>query len=350
MGNSKRVVCIGDVKIGGDNPIAIQSMTTVNTEDVERVCDQIDRLSDAGCQIVRLAVSKIEEAVALKEIKKRVKLPLVADIQFDHRLAVLSMENGVDKVRINPGYIGGRENVKEVVEAAKKYNVPIRIGVNSGSLRKEDLRRYGRVTAEGLAESALYEVSLLEELEFNNIVVSIKSSDVMMGAKAYRLFAAKKDYPLHIGVTEAGPLISGSIKSAVGITTMLNSGLGDTIRVSLTGDPVEEIHVAKQILSALGLMEGDIRVVSCPTCGRTNIDLVTLANSVEALCRELNCHLKIAVMGCAVNGPGEARESDLGIAGGDGEGLIFKRGQIVKKVPEDQLLNALKEEILNYEA
>lgn len=350
MGNSKQIVDIGGVKIGGDYPIAIQSMLNTKTGDIEASLKQIKRLEDAGCEIVRLSVSSVEEAKALSEIKKRVKIPLVADIQFDHKLALLSMENGVDKVRINPGYVGDKEKVKEVVDFAHRFKVPIRIGVNSGSLRKEELLKYGKVTAEGLSESAVREVEILEELGFFNIVVSIKSSDVMMGVLAYKMFKEKKDYPLHIGVTEAGTVLSGSIKNAVGVATMLNAGLGDTVRVSLTGDPVEEIHVAKQILSALGLREEKLQIVSCPTCGRTNIDLVSLANDVEKMARELNCNLKIAVMGCAVNGPGEARESDLGIAGGDGEGLIFKKGEILKKVPESQLLSALREEILNYEA
>ena len=341
-----RVVEIGNVKIGGGHPVAIQSMTNTKTEDVEKTTEQILALEKAGCDIVRCTVPTEEAAEALKEIKKRIHIPLVADIHFNYKLAIAAMENGADKIRINPGNIGGEENIRKVVETAKKYHVPIRVGVNSGSLEKPLVEKYHGVTAAGLVESALDKVRMLEAYDFHDIVVSIKSSNVLMCAEAYRLTAEQIDYPLHVGITEAGTVYSGNIKSAVGLGIILHQGIGDTIRVSLTGDPVNEIASAKLILKTLGLRQGGIEVVSCPTCGRTNIDLISLANQVETMASDFeHLNIKVAVMGCVVNGPGEAKESDVGIAGGIGEGLLIKKGEVIRKVPENELLDTLRNEL-----
>ena len=340
-----REVSIGNVRIGGKNPIAIQSMTNTRTEDVEATVKQIQRLSEAGCEIVRCTVPTPEAALALKEIKRQVSIPVVADIHFDYKLAIAAIENGADKIRINPGNIGSAERVKAVVDAAKERNIPIRIGVNSGSLEKHILEQFDGVTAEGLVMSALDHVKRIEDLGYDNLVISIKSSDVLMCVKAHEIISSKTDHPLHVGITESGTLFSGNIKSSVGLGLILYQGIGDTIRVSLTGDPVEEIKTAKLILKTLGLRSGGIEVVSCPTCGRTQIPLIDLANQVESLVANYPLNLKVAVMGCVVNGPGEAKEADLGIAGGVHEGLIMKKGQIIKKVPEDKLLTALKYEL-----
>ena len=316
-----KVVNIGNVAIGGGNPIAIQSMTNVKTEDVEACVGQILKLEEAGCEIIRCTVPNEAAAKAIAEIKKQIHIPLVADIHFDYKMAIAAMENGADKIRINPGNIGSIDKVKAVVDVAKERNIPIRVGVNSGSLEKELVAKYNGVTAEGIVESALDKVHIIENLGYDNMVISIKSSDVMMCVRAHELLAGKTVYPLHVGITESGTLTSGNIKSAVGLGIILNQGIGDTIRVSLTGDPVEEIKSAKLILRTLGLRKGGIEVVSCPTCGRTRIDLIGLANKVENMVSGIPLDIKVAVMGCAVNGPGEAKEADIGIAGGDGEGL-----------------------------
>ncbi len=343
-----RVVKIGDRMIGGGNPILIQSMTNTRTEDVEATVAQIQRLTAAGCEIIRCTVPNMEAALALKEIKKQIRIPLVADIHFDYKMAIAAMENGADKIRINPGNIGSLDRIKAVTDTARDRNIPIRVGVNSGSLEKELVEKYHGVTAEGIVESALDKVRLIEDLGYDNLVISIKSSNVLMCAKAHRLIADKTDYPLHVGITEAGTLFSGNIKSSVGLGIILSQGIGDTIRVSLTGDPVEEIKSAKLILKTLGLRKGGIEVVSCPTCGRTKIDLISLANQVETMAAEFPLDIKVAVMGCVVNGPGEAKEADIGIAGGIGEGLLIKHGEIVKKLPEEQLLSALRRELENW--
>ena len=343
-----RVVSIGRVKIGGGNPVAIQSMTNTPTEDAKATIKQILDLEAAGCEIIRCTVPTMEAAKAISEIKKNIHIPLVADIHFDYRLAIAAMENGVDKVRINPGNIGSIDKVRAVVEKAKEYKVPIRIGVNSGSLDQETLKKYGRVTAEALVESAFKEISVLESLDFHDIVISIKSSDVMTCIKAYELFSKQSDYPLHIGVTESGTVFSGSIKSSVGLGILLHENIGDTLRVSLTDDPVLEIRAAKLLLKALGLRKGGVEVVSCPTCGRTKIDLIPLAKKVEDMVAGYDLDIKVAVMGCVVNGPGEGREADLGICGGDGVGVLFKKGQILRKVPEDQIFAELKKELDNF--
>ena len=343
-----KVITIGNKKIGGGNPILIQSMTNTKTENVAKTVEQIKRLEEAGCDIIRCAVPTMEAAEALKEIKKQISIPLVADIHFDYRLAIAAIENGADKIRINPGNIGGKEKLLAVVEKAKEYQVPIRVGVNSGSLEKHLLEKYGGVTAEGIVESALDKVKMIEDAGYNNLVISIKSSDVLMCVKAHELLAPKTNYPLHVGITESGTVTSGNIKSAIGLGLILHQGIGDTIRVSLTGDPVEEIKSAKIILRTLGLRKGGVEVVSCPTCGRTQIDLIQLANKVENLVSGFDLDIKVAVMGCVVNGPGEAKEADIGIAGGAGVGVIIKHGEIIKKVPENQLLECLKEELANW--
>lgn len=337
---------IKDRVIGGGNPILIQSMTNTRTEDVKATVEQILRLEEAGCDIIRCTVNTEAAAEALPAIKKQIHIPLVADIHFDYRLAIAAMENGADKIRINPGNIGGQEALAAVVEKAKEYKVPIRVGVNSGSLEKELVAKYNGVTAEGIVESALDKVHRIEACGYDQIVISIKSSDVMMCVKTHELIAGKTPYPLHVGITEAGTLLRGNIKSSIGLGLILNQGIGDTIRVSLTGDPVQEIISAKLILKTLGLRKGGIEVVSCPTCGRTSIDLIGLANQVEELVSHYeHLDLKVAVMGCVVNGPGEAKEADLGIAGGNGEGLLIKKGEIVRKLPEEEFLSALKEEL-----
>ena len=338
-------VQIGNVKIGGCNPIAIQSMTNTKTEDVEATVAQILALEKAGCEIIRCAVPTKEAAYALKEIKKQIHIPLVADIHFDYRLAILAVENGADKIRINPGNIGSTDRIQAVVDCCKAHGVPIRVGVNSGSLEKALVEKYHGLTAEGIVESALDKVHLIEDMGYDNLVISIKSSDVLMCIKAHELLSKKTNYPLHVGITESGTIYSGSMKSAIGLGNILNQGIGDTIRVSLTGDPVQEIYAAKMILGTLGLRKNGIQVVSCPTCGRTQIDLISLANAVEELVKDYDLDIKVAVMGCVVNGPGEAKEADLGIAGGIGEGLLIKKGEIIKKVPEDQLLATLKQEL-----
>ncbi len=339
---------IGDVTIGGGSPIAIQSMTNTKTEDVEATAAQIEALESAGCEIIRLAVPTMEAARAIAKIKEKIHIPLVADIHFDYRLAIAAIENGADKIRINPGNIGDVGRVQAVVDKAKEYGVPIRVGVNSGSLEKPLVERYGGVTAEGLVESAMDKVHMIESLGYDNLVISSKSSDVMMCVKAHERIARECPYPLHVGITEAGTLLAGNIKSSIGLGLILNQGIGDTIRVSLTGDPVEEIRSAKLILKTLGLRKGGIEVVSCPTCGRTKIDLIGLANQVEQMVEDIPLNIKVAVMGCAVNGPGEAKEADIGIAGGIGEGLLIRKGEVVKKVREDQLLETLRQELLNW--
>ncbi len=338
-------VWIGGVPVGGGAPIAVQSMTNTKTEDVAATVAQIHRLEQAGCQIIRCAVPTMEAAKALRAIREQISIPLVADIHFDYKLAIAAMENGADKIRINPGNIGGPDRVLAVVEKALALGVPIRVGVNSGSLEKNLVEKYGGVTAEALAQSALAQVRLLEQYGQRDIVISIKSSDVRMCIRAHEIIAEETDYPLHVGITEAGTVLSGAVKSGVGLGVILYQGIGDTIRVSLTGDPVEEVKAARRILACLGLQKNGIEVVSCPTCGRTSIDLIGLAGQVETLAAGYDLDLKVAVMGCAVNGPGEAREADLGIAGGHGEGLLFKKGQIVRKMPESELLGALKEEL-----
>lgn len=340
-----KIVQIGNQIIGGKNPIKIQSMTNTKTQDVKATVGQIQALTQAGCEIIRCAVPDMEAAKALAEIKKEIAIPLVADIHFDYKLAIAAIENGADKIRINPGNIGSVDRVKAVVDCAKERNIPIRVGVNSGSLEKHLVEKYHGVTAEGIVESALDKVKLIEDMGYDNLVVSIKSSDVMMCVKAHELIADKTMHPLHVGITEAGTITSGNIKSAIGLGLILNQGIGDTIRVSLTGDPVEEIKSAKLILRTLGIRKGGIEVVSCPTCGRTQIDLIKLANQVETLVAAYPLNIKVAVMGCVVNGPGEAREADLGVAGGIGEGLILKHGEVFKKVPEEELLSALKYEL-----
>ena len=346
--NQTRVIQIGNCVIGGGNPILIQSMTNTKTEDVEATVAQIIELEKAGCEIIRCTVPTKEAAMAIAEIKKRIHIPLVADIHFDYQMAILAMENGADKIRINPGNIGGRERLEAVVKVAKERNIPIRVGVNSGSLEKEILAKYGGVTAEGIVESALDKVRMIEACDYQNLVISIKSSDVLMCVKAHELIASQTDYPLHVGITEAGTLFSGNVKSSVGLGLILHQGIGDTIRVSLTGNPVEEIKTAKLILRTLGLRKGGMEVVSCPTCGRTKIDLIGLANQVETMVEEFPLDIKVAVMGCVVNGPGEAKEADIGIAGGIGEGLLIKKGEVIKKIPEEQLLDALRYELMHW--
>lgn len=349
MANNTRVVKIGSAVIGGGNPILIQSMTNTATENVKATVAQILELEAAGCDIVRCTVPTREAADALREIKKQTHIPIVADIHFDYRMALAAIENGADKIRINPGNIGEKSRIKAVVDAAKERNIPIRVGVNSGSLEKCFIEKYGRVTAEGLVESALDKVKIIEDFGYDNLVISIKSSNVPMCIKAHELIADKTDHPLHVGITEAGTVYRGSIKSAVGLGVILNQGIGDTIRVSLTGSPVEEIKAAKYILQTLGIRKSGIEVISCPTCGRTKIDLIGLANQVETLVSAYdNLDIKVAVMGCIVNGPGEAKEADIGIAGGDGCGVLIKHGEIVKKVQEKQLLATLKEELDNW--
>ncbi len=346
--NNTKVVTIGDRKIGGGNPILIQSMTNTKTEDIAATVNQILRLEEAGCEIVRCTVPNEEAAKAIAGIKRQIHIPLVADIHFDYRMAIMAMENGADKIRINPGNIGSTDKIRAVVDCARERNIPIRVGVNSGSLEKNIIEKYGHVTAEGIVESALDKVRIIEDMGYDNLVVSIKSSDVLLCARAHELIAKECIYPLHVGITESGTVFSGNIKSAVGLGIILNQGIGDTIRVSLTGDPVEEIKSAKIILRTLGLRQSGIEIVSCPTCGRTQIDLIDLANKVENLASSYDYNIKLAVMGCIVNGPGEAKEADLGVAGGIGEGILIKKGEVIKKVPESELLSCLKEELDNW--
>ncbi len=346
--DNTKVITIGDRRIGGGNPVLIQSMTNTKTEDVEATVAQIKRLEAAGCDIVRSTVPTPEAASAISEIRKRISIPIVADIHFDHKMAIAAIKNGADKIRINPGNIGGADKLSEVVAAAKDANIPIRVGVNSGSLEKHIVERDGGVTAAGIVESALDKVHMIEDRGYDNIVVSIKSSDVLMAVEAHRMIAPVCPYPLHVGITEAGTVRSGNIKSAIGLGIILGEGIGDTIRVSLTGDPVEEVVSAKLILKTLGLRKGGIDVVSCPTCGRTNIDIIKLASEVEQMAAGYDLDIRVAVMGCVVNGPGEAKEADIGIAGGIGEGLLIKKGEIIKKVPEDRLLATLREELDNW--
>ena len=347
--DNTKVIKIGNRVIGGGNPILIQSMTNTKTEDVEATVAQIKELMVAGCEIIRCAVPTMEAACAIKEIKKQISIPLVADIHFDYRLAIAAIENGADKIRINPGNIGSIDKIKAVVDKAKEYNIPIRVGVNSGSLEKELIEKYNGVTAKGIVESALDKVKIIEDLGYDNLVISIKSSDVMMCVKAHELIAGKTPYPLHVGITESGTVTSGNIKSAIGLGIILNEGIRDTIRVSLTDKPAEEIKSAKLILKTIGLRKGGIEVVSCPTCGRTKIDLIGLAKKVEDMVQNFqDLDIKVAVMGCAVNGPGEAKEADIGIAGGNGEGLLIKKGQIIRKMKEEELIDALREELANW--
>lgn len=343
-----KTVKIGDRVIGGGNPILIQSMTNTRTEDVKETIEQIHRLEAAGCDIIRSTVPTLEAAEAFREIKKEISIPLVADIHFDYKMAIAAIENGADKIRINPGNIGGREKLREVVAAAKERQILIRVGVNGGSLEKELVEKYQGVTPEGIVESALDKVHMIEEAGYDNMVISIKSSNIPVCIKAHELLIKKTDYPLHIGITEAGTLYGGNIKSSVGLGILLYEGIGDTLRVSLSGDPVEEIKSAKTILRSLGLYHQGIEVISCPTCGRTRIDLIGLANRVEEMVADIPLNLKVAVMGCVVNGPGEAKEADIGIAGGIGEGLLIKKGEIIKRVPEKDLLNTLREELLHW--
>lgn len=343
--NRTRKTEVGGVAIGGGSPVVIQSMTNTATENVAETAAQILRLEKKGCEIIRVAVPTMEAAEAVKEIKKRIHIPLVADIHFDHRLAIAAMENGADKIRINPGNIGSKEKVKEVVTFARERNIPIRVGVNGGSLERDILEKYGGVTPEGIVESALKQCAYIEDIGYDNLVVSIKSSDVLMSVESYKLISEAVDYPLHVGITEAGTLLSGTVKSSVGIGLILAAGIGDTLRVSLTDDPENEIYVAKHILRSLGLRQHGVEIVSCPTCGRTKIDLIGLARQVHEEFDDCDKNIKIAVMGCVVNGPGEAKEADIGIAGGDGVGIVIKKGEVIRKVPESELLEALKEEV-----
>lgn len=343
--NTKKVMC-GDVEIGGDSKISIQSMCNTHTKDVVKTVEQIKKLEEAGCEIIRVAVADLEDAQAISKIKKEIHIPIVADIHFDYRLALEAVENGIDKLRINPGNIGSIENVKKVVEKAKSRNIPIRIGVNSGSIDKKILEKYnGHATYEGMVDSAMEHVKILEDLDFGDIVISLKSSDVKMTVEAYRLMSEKVNYPLHIGVTESGTLLKGTIKSSIGVGSLLLDGIGDTMRISLTDNPVEEVKVAKQILNSIGVRKFGINFVSCPTCGRTKIDLISLAKKVEDGLKGVNKDITVAIMGCAVNGPGEAKEADIGIAGGVGEALLFKKGEIIRKIPENEVVETLIKEI-----
>jgi len=346
--DTTKEIHIGNRVIGHGNPILIQSMTNTRTEDVKSTVEQIHRLEEAGCEIVRSTVPTLEAARAIKEIKKEISIPLVADIHFDYKMAVAAIENGADKVRINPGNIGTDEKLLEVVKAARKRNIPIRVGVNSGSMEKDLVERYGGVTAEGLVESALRNVRRIEDMGYDNLVVSLKSTNVLMCAEAHEKIAGKIPYPLHVGITESGSAFSGNIKSGIGLGLILSKGIGDTVRVSLTGDVVDEVRSARIVLRTLGLRKEGIEVISCPTCGRTKIDLIGLATKVEEVAEKYPLNIKLAVMGCAVNGPGEAREADLGVAGGDGEGLLFKKGEIIRKMPESELFTALEEELKNW--
>ncbi|MBN6189326.1 flavodoxin-dependent (E)-4-hydroxy-3-methylbut-2-enyl-diphosphate synthase [Aneurinibacillus sp. BA2021] len=340
-----RPVKVGNLTIGGSDQVIVQSMTTTKTADVAATVEQIHRLEEAGCQIVRVTVNNMEAAEAIKEIKQNISIPLVSDIHFDYKLALKAIENGIDKVRINPGNIGRREKVEEVVRACKAYGVPIRIGVNAGSLEKHLLEKYGYPTAEAMVESALHHISILEELDFHDIIVSLKASNVPLAIEAYQKAAAAFTYPLHLGITEAGTLFAGTVKSAAGLGTLLAQGIGSTLRVSLSADPVEEIKVGRELLKTFGLLSDAATLISCPTCGRIEIDLISVANEIEEYIATIKAPIKVAVLGCAVNGPGEAREADIGIAGARGEGLLFKHGEIARKIPEDRLVEELKKEI-----
>ena len=341
-----RSVQVGNLTIGGNNHVVIQSMCNTKTKNVEATIKQINALEQAGCELVRVAVFDKEDAYAIKEIKKGIHIPLVADIHFDYRLALIAIESGIDKVRINPGNIGSIEKVKAVVDACKKKHIPIRIGVNGGSLEKDILEKYGEPTPEGMVESAMKHVKILEDLDFHDIVISLKSSNTMLTIKAYELASKAFPYPLHVGVTEAGTALGGTIKSALGIGTLLYEGIGNTIRVSLSDDPVEEIKVAKILLKELGLLKGVPTLVSCPTCGRIQYDLIPIAKEMEDFLKDIHLDITVAIMGCAVNGPGEARHADIGIAGGVGEGLLIKHGEIVKRVKQEDMVQTLKDEIL----
>ncbi|MEW9124625.1 MAG: flavodoxin-dependent (E)-4-hydroxy-3-methylbut-2-enyl-diphosphate synthase [Thermotaleaceae bacterium] len=341
---TRKVYC-GNVAIGGDSLISIQSMTTTNTSDVQSTVQQIKELEEAGCEIIRVAVPDMEAAHAIRKIKKQIKIPLVADIHFDYRLALKSIENGADKLRINPGNIGNIERVKLVVEKAKERQIPIRIGVNAGSIEKNILKKYGNTSAEAMVESALGHVKILEDLDFENIIISLKASDVLLTLDAYKLISSQVPYPLHIGVTEAGTLWAGTIKSSVGIGSLLLNGIGDTLRVSLTSDPIEEIRVGREILQTIGMRSFGVEIISCPTCGRCQIDLIQLVERIEDKIRAINKPIKIAIMGCAVNGPGEARDADIGIAGGKSSALLFKKGEIIRRIEEDQIEAVLLEEL-----
>lgn len=340
-----RSVMVGDVQIGGSEQVVIQSMTMTKTADVAATVAQIHRLEEAGCDVVRVTVNSMEAADAIREIKRQIHIPLVADIHFDHRLALKAIENGIDKVRINPGNIGKRDRVEAVVKACKERGVPIRIGVNAGSLERHILEKYGYPTAEGMLESALHHIRILEELDFHDIIVSMKASDVPLAIAAYQMAASAFAYPLHLGITESGTLFSGTIKSAAGLGTLLSMGIGNTIRVSLSADPVEEIKVARELLKTFGIISNAVTLVSCPTCGRIDIDLISIANEIEAYVQNIKAPIKVSVLGCAVNGPGEAREADIGIAGAKGEGLLFRYGEVVRKIPEQDLVSELKKEI-----
>lgn len=342
--NTKKIK-VGSKYVGGDAPIQVQSMTNTDTRNAEATITQIRELENAGCDIIRCAVPDLEAGAALKKITREVNIPVVADIHFDYNLALLAIKNGVSALRINPGNIGGRERIKAVAEAARDQGIPIRIGVNSGSLQKDILKAYGKICPEALAYSALRHVELLEELNFFDIAISVKSTDVMEMIEAYRLISKKTNYPLHVGVTESGTLRRGTIKSSIGIGTLLAEGIGNTIRVSLTDNPIEEVKVGRDILKSLGLIEEGIEFISCPTCGRTQIDLIKIAKEVEEKLAKVNKPLKVAVMGCAVNGPGEAKRADIGIAGGKGEGIIFRKGEIIRKVKEEDLVEELLHEI-----
>ncbi|MDH8676591.1 flavodoxin-dependent (E)-4-hydroxy-3-methylbut-2-enyl-diphosphate synthase [Fusibacter bizertensis] len=341
----EKVVKIGNRYIGGGFPVAIQSMCNTKTENVEATVSQILRLEDAGCEIVRVAVPTLEAAHAIKQIRKQIHIPLVADIHFDYRLAVAAMENGVDKIRLNPGNIGSKDRVTKVIELAKDKGIPIRIGVNGGSLDKELYQKHGGVTPEALVESAMRHISILDELNFNDIVISLKASDIKLTVESYRLLSKTVDYPLHLGITEAGTNYTGTVKSAIGIGILLYDGIGSTIRVSLTDDPVEEVKAAKKILEVLELRHFGVKIISCPTCGRTEVDLVRIAKLLEERVAGINKQITLAVMGCAVNGPGEAKEADLGIAGGKNEFLLFKKGLVIKKLKEDEVVEAVLSEI-----
>jgi (E)-4-hydroxy-3-methylbut-2-enyl-diphosphate synthase len=340
-----RPVKVGNLTIGGSNEVIIQSMTTTKTHDVEATVRQIHQLEEAGCQLVRVACPDERAANAIPEIKKRIHIPLVADIHFDYKLALKAIEGGVDKIRINPGNIGKREKVEAVVRAAKEKGIPIRIGVNAGSLEKKILEKYGYPTADGMVESALHHIRILEDLDFHDIIVSLKASDVNLAIEAYEKAARTFDYPLHLGITESGTLFAGTIKSAAGLGALLSKGIGNTLRVSLSADPVEEVKVARELLKVFGLSSNAATLISCPTCGRIEIDLISIANEIEEYIQKIKAPIKVAVLGCAVNGPGEAREADIGIAGARGEGLLFRKGKIVRKVPEETMVEELKKEI-----